>query len=803
MKIPTLLRVLVLISSLYPSILGAQSCSRKLQSHGLEYKVWEDPSNSRSDTIDIIHTVIDLDMTQMNLSQIKARCQQNVHMLLPSDSIHFDLQSLTVDSVKLDNALVEFEYASPDLFVVAPTTLAVDSDHEVDIYYHGDPVTDPTFGGFYHANGYAYNLGVGFAANPHTFGRAWFPCFDNFVERSTYEVHVLTNNNRHAYCGGLRLSEETVGQDSLYSHWSLDRTIPSYLASVAVSDYTHVNWEYETLSGETIPVWLAAKPADTLDMKLSMSNLINWLQYQENHFGEYRWPRVGYVAVPFNGGAMEHACNIAYPLFAIDGTSAYETLYAHELAHHWWGDLVTCSTEEDMWLNEGWASFSEALYMEAMYGSAAYEDYVRANHKDVLLHAHQDDGGRYPVSGIPHEITYGSHVYNKGAVMVHNLRTYMGDTDFFAACQAFTEAYQYQAISSETLCDYFQTFTTADLTAFFDSWIFTPGFPEARIVNWEQTAPDAITISLEQNTHYRDEWTPGLPLQVWITDWAGHEEESTAIMADRIETFIIPLSQSFDVKNVLINKRQQISMAVLNEGQWIAETGNANFNYAEAILDVNDLGGNDSIFVWCENHFATANEPYAVPFTNIVLSPDRWWMIDGQFEGAHLDADFKYYGSSTSSNYFDPLFFELMQAAGKTENDMVLFYRPDGAATWTPWNSFEIQTQGSATNYTGRITAFDIAPGQYAWGFNADEVGITELPNDHSVVVYIDPQAQLHLRCDSDYGHFTIYDAQGKQLRRVSSRRGEVVENISDLASGTYLIRYCLGDTTQTFHITK
>lgn len=134
---------------------------------------------------------------------------------------------------------------------------------------------------------------------------------------------------------------------------------------------------------------------------------------------------------------------------------------------------------------------------------------------------------------------------------------------------------------------------------------------------------------------------------------------------------------------------------------------------------------------------------------------------------------------------------------------MVLFYRPDGAAAWTPWTSFEVQTQGSATNYTGRITAFDIAPGQYAWGFYAETVGISELPNDHSVVVYIDPQAQLHLRSDSDHGHFTIYDAQGKQLRRVSSRRGEVVENISDLASGTYLIRYCLGDTTQTFHISK
>lgn len=788
--------------AIYSSELHAQSCSHKLRPVGLEYKDWEDPSNSRSDTVDIIHTLIDLDMTLMSQSQLAARCVHDVEILIDSDSLHFDLQSLIVDSVKLDGIIAAYDYVSPDLFIIPTNMLAAGSAHQVEVYYHGDPVTDPTFGGFYHANGYAYNLGVGFAANPHTFGRAWFPCFDNFVERSTYDVHVLTNNNRHAYCGGLLLSEDVVGTDSLYSQWSLDRTIPSYLASVAVSDYTHVNWEYETQLGATIPVWLAAKPVDTLEMKLSFANLLPWLSASENYYGDYQWPRVGYVAVPFNGGAMEHACNIAYPLFAIDGTNAYETLFAHELSHHWWGDLVTCETEEDMWLNEGWASFSEALYMEALYGTQAYEDYVRTNHKDVLLHAHQDDGGRYPVSGIPHEITYGAHVYNKGADMVHNLRTYMGDADFFAACQAFLNDRAYSAISSEDLRDYFQTFTDADLTAFFDSWIFTPGFPEARVVHWEANN-DIVTISLEQFTHYREEWTPGLPIHVWITDWAGHEVETTVVMNNQLESFEIPLGSSFEVKNVLINKNQQLSMAVLNEGQWISETGNANFNYAEAIVDVNDLGGNDSLFIWCENHFATANEPFAVPFSNIVLSPDRWWMIDGQFEGASLDVDFKYYGSATSTNYFDPMFFELMQAAGKNENDIVLFYRPDGATAWTPWTSFEIQTQGSATNYTGRITAFNVSRGQYAWGFYADEVSVLEQPNVYSVLVYTDGKGQLHLQSDSDTGRFDIYDMHGKKVRSIASRRGEVIENIDDLATGTYLVNYCLESTTQTFHISK
>ena len=177
-------------------------------------------------------------------------------------------------------------------------------------------------------------------------------------------------------------------------------------------------------------MWLTALPGDTTNMKLSFTHLDEAMQAFEGRFGAYRWPKVGFSAVPFNAGAMEHATCIAYPKSLLDGTTNYETLMAHELSHHWWGDLVTCRTAEDMWLNEGWASFCEMLFTEALYGEEAYRDAVRDNHKDVLLYAHRSDGGRFPVSGIPLNITYGDHVYNKGADVARNLRSFMGDEDF-------------------------------------------------------------------------------------------------------------------------------------------------------------------------------------------------------------------------------------------------------------------------------------------------------------------------------------------------------------------------------------
>jgi aminopeptidase N len=178
---------------------------------------------------------------------------------------------------------------------------------------------------------------------------------------------------------------------------------------------------------------------------------------------------------------MEHATNISYPLFAINGTLDYETLMAHELSHHWWGNLVTCRTAGDMWINEGLASYCEALFMEGMYGTEAYKKYVRDNFKEVLTRAHRNDGGYYALADIPSALTYGDHVYKKGALIAHNLRGQLEDSTFFSIIQSLMESYSYDNISTSELKAYWQSLTQQDVTTFFEDWIEQPGLPEFRI----------------------------------------------------------------------------------------------------------------------------------------------------------------------------------------------------------------------------------------------------------------------------------------------------------------------------------
>ena len=173
---------------------------------------------------------------------------------------------------------------------------------------------------------------------------------------------------------------------------------------------------------------------------------------------------------------MEHAGNIAYPSFAVDGTIDHESIFVHELSHHWWGDLVTCETEKDMWLNEGWATYSVSLFHQFVYGEERYKKEMRANHFEVLQNAHIHDKEYRAVYGIPHEFTYGTHVYRKGADVAHTLRSYLGDSVFFHCIKNFLQAHAYSNASTTQFRDDIAACSGRNMREFFDDWVFSPGF---------------------------------------------------------------------------------------------------------------------------------------------------------------------------------------------------------------------------------------------------------------------------------------------------------------------------------------
>lgn len=780
-----LFSLLLLIAVVVAPAQQVHRCGRA-HSCGAHKSMMEDAGNLRSDTLDVIRYTLNLDMTMMASQQIAGHCVVDFASKMDGIAqINLDLLALTVDAVTdAWGGPLSFTHTGSLLSIDLPVALDTGALYQVQIWYHGSPVSDTTWGGFYFASGYAYNMGVGFDADPHNFGRTWFPCFDNFVERSTYEFNVLTSGGKTAYCNGLRTQVETVGTDSLLTQWILDVEIPTYLANIAVADYVHVEDAFTSVQGTDIPIWIAAKAADTTDAKLSMANLVPALEAYETDYGPYRFPRVGYVCVPFSGGAMEHATNISYPLFAIDGTDTWETLWAHEVAHMWWGDLVTCHHAGEMWLNEGWARYSEALFVENIYGTEAYTNYILENHKDVILRAHQQDGQRYPVSPVPHEATYGSHVYNKGADMVHTLRGYMGDEAFFEACRDFLGDSAWTDIHSTGLRDYFQNYTDADLNAFFDNWIFTPGYPEFRIAQCVSSATE-VTVAVEQHRHYSDALYTHVPLQLSLVGTGGSYD--TLIVAGSEWTATIDVPESLGVYTAVLNRNNAISQAVFGEEFVFTEAESRNFDYAEAQAALLTLSS-DSVWVRIENHLSEADFPHAIPGTEYLISPDRWWRVDGNFQvGDDLDMTLRYYGNG-GANDFDPLLFAEVEALGLDEDALVMLYRPrefDGNVpqAWTEWPAYELNTIGSTTNWTGRFDLHHVVPGDYAMAVKTGVVSLPQAQPSAPEVFWAD--GFLHFR-SAQPSDWIIYNAAGVQVGQHNNLRHSRLPTAS-WSPGVYL----------------
>jgi aminopeptidase N len=237
--------------------------------------IYYSPENLRSDSFDIIKYTIDLDITDFASQKIQGHTVVRYTPKISGQSVlNLDLLKLTIDSISQNSTLLTYAYNDTLLSVYLPSIVNIADTNNLIVYYHGTPQGDPAgWGGFSFSGNYAYNLGVGFGANPHNYGRVWFPCFDNFVEKSLFEFNITTVLSKTSYCNGALISDITSGGVHTRK-WVIDKEIPSYLASVAVADYTQVNWNIGAANGN-LPVVLAARSSDTTAIKNGFLHLPN------------------------------------------------------------------------------------------------------------------------------------------------------------------------------------------------------------------------------------------------------------------------------------------------------------------------------------------------------------------------------------------------------------------------------------------------------------------------------------------------------------------------------------------------
>lgn len=755
--------------------------------------IYYSAENLRSDTFNILKYIINLEVGNTGNQSIHGFTTVKMAPKLNNRTfIRFDLLKLVVDSVKENGNLLNFNYNDTILKVNFSSPKNITDTSFITVYYKGNPQTDASgWGGFYFDNSqgaqYAFNLGVGFAAKPHNYGRVWFPCFDNFVERSKYEFVISSDTNRKAVCNG-QLISEIISANKRISTWQMNEEIPTYLACVAVANYQKVNWTVNTLNGIK-PISLVAFASDTTAMKAGFVNLKNCIAGFEYYFGPYMWNKIGYYLVPFNGGAMEHATNIAYPRFAA-GNLSYESLYAHELSHHWWGDLITCETQEDMWINEGMASFSAYLFKEWQYGKTAYLNDVKNEHEQLLHFLHKNEGGFRAVSGVPHSLTYGDHVYKKGADIAHTLRSYMGDTAFFNGAKYVMNQKAYSSINSNEFRDLLQTSSGQNLQSFFNDWVFSGGWSHFSIDSVKyvplSTSNYNAIVSIKQKVFGAPNLHNNVPLELsfFKNDWSRVIKKLVMSGAHMTFTVTVP----YEAVYCALNYDSKIGDATSHENKTIKTTGNFTYNLGKLFLKVQNAGTDSSLLRVIHN-YVRPDDFKNNPFQH-KLSDQHYWKLEGILSnGFESKIRFNYDGTKTNSGSFSYLDTMLTAFNG---DSIQLFYRKSVADEW-------VMVQPSLRFVSGAKSGFieidTLKLGEYTFGNIGDtssvgwkEVSIPKI----ELKVYPNPAKQkckveLKENLNQEFV-LNVYAVDGKLVKGF-----KLVQQISeiefkDMPPGTYFL---------------
>ena len=759
---------------------------------------------TRADTLHILHYDIHLDIMNFSTKQIKGYTDVTVTPFVDNVSnIALDLLKLNVDSIlisyspsgsQFSNLNSQFTYNNTLIQIPLSKLIKTTDTIKLRVYYHGQPQLDPSsnhWGGFFFSGNYAYNLGVGMSSNPHPIGRFWYPCLDDFKSRSLYDFYIRTEKTHTAVCNGLLVNVADNGDNTRTFHWHLNETIPTYLASVAVSDYAAVKDTYNGIKRD-IPIAIYVNPGDTSNTKASFINLKSVLRIFEKDFGPYLWDRVGYVGVPFLYGAMEHATNIAYPNYYIDGTTANETLYIHELSHLWFGDLVTCSSAEDMWLNEGWAEYCQMIYREELYGKKSYIDYIRDNHINVLQYIYISDNGYRAIYGNPSDYTYCGTVYNKGADVVYTLRNYLGDSLFFKTVKAYLNKFSFNNATTSEFKDFFSSNTGLKLDDFFNTWVYGKGFPHFSVDSFKVGLTDnlgsRVQVFLRQRLRGTDIYGKSNKLEITFMsdDWKSYTD--TIIFSGEYgnKIFMVPFTPDI----VIVDKEEKVTDATTDNYMTIKNTGTYTFPDTYFEMIVNNI--KDSAFVRAEHNWV-APDKLKKPNNGIYrISSERYWKIDGIFpEGFNAKGSF-FYSKTTNLTYgyLDNRLLPNLQSS----DSLILLYRKN---TSEDWRSIVFTKKGGYTN--GYIYADNIKPGEYCFGIGKPFQSVESIKAKQILFnVFPNPGAE---NFDIEYeinenATIDIYDIKDAKVDSFAINRGHntIKWNAKKISKGTYILKLYTSD---------
>jgi aminopeptidase N len=423
-------------------------------------------------------------------------------------TVNLDLVGFTIDAVRLDGSTATFSRTGGGrvVSVVMPAPLGAGQTFSIEVVYRGTPIIEDGLGFGFTSSGAAS------FAEPEG-ARLWYPCKDRPSDKAMYESFV-TVPNQYVVASNGRLVETTQEGGMTTYHWLESHAISTYLISVAISNYRVI----EDSHGD-LPVWHYVYPELESDARRDFSRTPEMIQTFEERLGvPFPFDKYGHALFENFGGAMEHQSCTSYGSPLITGDNRYDRVVAHELGHQWFGDLVSPAEWEEIWLNEGFATWTEFLWTEHI--NPAGLPGLMAGRESYFMD-YEANVGAYSLYAPPPSRLFGATIYQKGGWVVSMLRYVIGDEAFFSGMRAYLESHAFGNGRTEEFKAAMEAASGRDLDSFFDEWVYSAGYPQyattwtARAVPGGRLQTDVRIEQTQSGTVYTT------PLEVELVGAAG------------------------------------------------------------------------------------------------------------------------------------------------------------------------------------------------------------------------------------------------------------------------------------------
>ena len=504
--------------------------------------------NQNQEKIDIKFYELNLDI-DFNSSRIHGSVTVNgvIGNIYP-DFIELDLyDNMTVDSILQNNIPILYLHENDMLKIpISDITLNDENLFSLTIFYQGTP-DHCGAGGFKfdeHQNiGHVWTLSEAYCA------RSWWPCKDDPSDKADSVNIIISVPLEPAYIvasNGL-LSSTTINNNKKTYFWKERYPITTYLVSLAIYPYTKwVDQYVSPISSDTMLIEHYVFPDRYEASYPNYSLTKDMLSFFSELFGEYPFISEKYGHADFTwGGGMEHQTLSSMGSFS-------QNLMVHELGHSWWGNLITCKTFNDIWLNEGFARYCQALWAEHMYGREAYFDFMNN-------HAYYGAGTIYVENPSSNSQIFSAGLsYNKASWVLHMLRHKVGETMFFDILKSYAsnDSLSYNAASTSDFQKVCEDISGLDFEQFFQQWIYGEKYPKYEL-SWWHEGNGIYNVKIDQVQSYN---FFSMPIDLKFSGSAGPMLVDTTIVIENNNSSQLYEFSGFNflVENVMLDPENWI-----------------------------------------------------------------------------------------------------------------------------------------------------------------------------------------------------------------------------------------------------